>query len=63
MTIPILLETSALISLSTPELEKYVSECPEIMISPYTFWELLYHLDEDWSKKKGRFVNAQELKF
>ena len=62
MTIPILLETSALISLSTPELEKYVSECPEIMISPYTFWELLYHLDEDWSKYKGQICKCSRVK-
>jgi len=62
LTIPILLETSALISLSTPELEKYVSECPEITISPYTFWELLYHLDEDWSKKKGQICKCSRVK-
>ena len=62
MDIPILLETSAFKSLSIKKLEQYNLEGFEIMISPYTFWELLCHLDEDWTRNKGQICKCSRVK-
>lgn len=62
MNTPILLETSAFRSLSVKELEQYNLEGLKIMISPYTFWELLCHLSEDWARNKGRICKCSKIK-
>lgn len=63
--IPVLLDTSTFISLSKDKLEKYNSENFKIMISPYTFFELLCHLDdhleEDWKKSKGNICKCSSV--
>lgn len=61
--IPILLDTSTFISLSKDKLEKYNSGNFKIMISPYTFFELLYHLDEQpkWEKSKGKMRKCSSV--
>jgi hypothetical protein len=59
---PILLDTSAFISLSSDELEQYNLRKLKIMISPYTFWELLCHLDEDWFRNKGQICKCSNVK-
>ena len=62
MNTPILLDTSSFISISSDELEQYNSENFKIMISPYTFWELLCHLDENWIRKKGQINKCSRIK-
>jgi len=58
-----LLETSAFISLSGKELEQYDLDGLIIMISPYTFWELLCHLDEgNWEKNKNKICKCSRVK-
>ena len=63
--IPVLLDTSTFKSLSKDKLEKYNSENFKIMISSYTFFELLYHLDdhleEDWKKSKGNICKCSSV--
>lgn len=59
---PILLETSTFWSLSIGELEQYKSYGFKIMISPYTFWELLCHLDKDWAQYKTQVCKSSKVK-
>ncbi len=61
LNIPILLDTSAFRSLSSSDLEQYNLEKLEIMISPYTFWELLCHLDKDWIQYKGNIYKCSRV--
>ena len=61
MNTPILLETSAFRSLSVKELEQY-NHKSLVMISPYTFWELLCHLeDEDWPFYKKLLCKCSKI--
>lgn len=62
MNNPILLDTSTFRSLSVKELEQYNSEEFKIMISPYTFWELLCHLEEDWSQYRNQIIKCLKVK-
>ena len=59
--IPILLDTSAFKSLSSDELKQCNLEKLKIMISPYTFWELLCHSDEDWIQYKGNIYKCSRV--
>jgi hypothetical protein len=59
---PILLETSAFKSTSIEDLEKYNLKGLKIMISPYTFLELLCHLDEEWNRNKGQICKCSRVK-
>jgi len=61
LNIPILLETSVFISLSAKELGQYNSKGLKIMISPYTFWELLCHLDENWFLYKSLLCKCSKI--
>jgi len=61
--IPVILDTSTFRSLSKDKLEKYNSGNFKIMISCYTFFELLCHLDEnkDWEKSKGNVCKCSSV--
>ena len=55
-----LLDTSALRGLSNSDLQLLVDQGVNLYASPYSYWELICHLDEP-----GRFKNkkAQLMKF
>lgn len=61
--IPVILDTSTFKFLSKGKLEKYNSVNFKIMISCYTFFELLCHLDEkkDWERSKGNVCKCSSV--
>ncbi len=60
MNISYLIDTSALRALSTKAIQNIFDQYTHLFVSPYCFWELLCHLDEE---KKFDYYKTQLLKF